>query len=87
MEAFRMYQVVENEEISQQIESESIEGYKSVHIPDNERKVQWKSNENKDCFFFQQKTNLQSEIDELWRMMQYSKKRYNKVKKRINCEG
>ena len=53
MEAFRMYHVVENEEISQQLESESTEGYKSVHIPESEIKVQWKSNENKDCFCFQ----------------------------------
>ena len=39
MEEFRMYHVVENEEISQQLESESIEGYKSVHIPKSERKL------------------------------------------------
>ena len=81
-----MYHVVENEEISQQLESESTEGYKSVHIPENERKVQWKSNENKDCFCFQQKTNLQSEIDELWKLMQFSKESYNRVKQRIDCK-
>ena len=81
-----MYHVVENEEISQQLESESIEGYKSVHIPKSERKVQWKSNENKYCFCFQQKTNLQSEIDELWKLMQFSKESYNRVKQRIDCE-
>ena len=53
----------------------SIEVYKDVYIPVSERRVQWKSNENK--YYLQQRTRLQGEIDELWKPMSFSKISYS----------
>ena len=39
-----------------------------------------------DKSYFQQEVELQSEIDELWKLMQFAKKSYSKVKQGNNCE-
>ena len=46
--------------------------------------MQWKSNE--DNYYFQQRTKLQGEIDELWKLMVYSKRRDKSMKQTIHSK-
>ena len=60
------------------------EGYKDVYIPVSERRVQWESNEDK--AYLQQRTKLQGEIDELWKLMSYSKISNNRMKQKFHIK-
>ena len=50
----------------------------------SERRVQWKNNEDKD--YLQQRTKLQGEINELWKLMSFSKISYSQMKQTIHSK-